>query len=143
MIAGFFAGNGRPFVQGQFIIPRLISGGPVDFLVDTGARATALHPVDAINFGLPFHLLKNPTTMDGLGGTGVYFEENAWVILHDDDYLYRFPITALIAQPNDDTKPLPSLLGRDVLNLLRMEYDRPDQIIQLFEETGEYAMLIE
>lgn len=48
MITGSFDGEGRPYVQGRLIISRFKVDGFIDFLMDTGADTTTLHPDDGI-----------------------------------------------------------------------------------------------
>ena len=61
MITGSFDGEGRPYVQGRLIISRFKVDGFIDFLMDTGADTTTLHPDDGIQLHVPFIRLRNRT----------------------------------------------------------------------------------
>ena len=46
MIAGWFDTRERPRIRARLIIRRFGVSGRIDFLVDTGATVTSLHPDD-------------------------------------------------------------------------------------------------
>ena len=71
MIVGRFE-RGRPFLRGDIWIPRFRLWVAVNFLVDTGADVTCLHPYDAIPANMPFDRLDNPTANRGIGGQSSY-----------------------------------------------------------------------
>ena len=83
VIAGYFEANGRPRVRGRLLLPRLGIVGGVNFLIDTGAVATALHPGDGVRLGCPFDDLVLPVPFEGVGGAHTYYRETA-VIAFDD-----------------------------------------------------------
>lgn len=123
MIAGYFSGDGSPYVWCQLIIPGLDVVGSVRFLVDTGSDATILHPDAGTRIGCPFDRLIRPEEFIGAGGTHVYYREPAFIAFHDDDSTPReFEIDLHIGKPHPVTNGLDSLLGRDVLNEMEMEY---------------------
>ena len=73
----------------------------------------------------PFDLLVRPVTLEGVGSTLTYYRETAQVILGERATGRPFPIEISIAKPDPPVNGLDSLLGRDILNRLRMEYDFP------------------
>ena len=125
MIAGYFDERGQPYVEGQVWIPRLNIDGWVDFLVDTGATATSLSPNDGDNLLAPASELANPARHRGIAGTRTYNREPAVILFFDGAQWRRFDVDLYVAPPDVDAAYLPSLLGRDVLNAVRMEYDFP------------------
>ena len=133
MIAGEFDGLGQPILRAGFLIPRFGISGLIDFLVDTGASHTCLHPDDGARIQIPFDELQNPDDVIGIGGTGSYYSETATVLLYDAERSHRFEVTLSIAKPQPPTRDnpnpvvneIPSLLGRDVLNRLRIDYHHP------------------
>ena len=68
MIVGEFDEQGRPYVQGRLIIPRLNVNRRITFLLDTGADKTCLHPRDASRARIPFEELGSPMESRGLVG---------------------------------------------------------------------------
>ncbi len=125
MIIGQFDERGRPFIEGRLLIPRLGLAGRVNFLVDTGASGMLLHPRDASDMDLPFGKLVNPVQRVGIGGAHTYYTESASILFLDSNEWRRFDVDLNIAPPNPDADRLPSLMGREVLNQMRMDYDFP------------------
>ena len=125
MIAGYFDERERPRVEGQVWVPRLNVVGWVNFLVDTGATATSLAPNDTRNLRVPVSELFNPVRQQGIAGTRTYYREPAVILFSDGTEWRRFDVELYIAPPDLGANYLPSLLGRDVLNTMRMEYDFP------------------
>ena len=124
MIAGYFTSDGLPWVGCDLLLPRFGLKAPVTFLVDTGSDTTILHPADGRTMRCPFDLLENPAEFIGVGGTLHYYFEPAVLSFDDSDGGTReFEIDISIAKPDPLTDGLDSLLGRDLLNQLRMEYD--------------------
>ena len=135
MIAGYFDERGRPYVEGLLRVPRLDVVGRVYFLVDTGATATSLSPNDGDNLLVPASELASPVRHRGIGGTRTYYREPAVILFLDGTEWRRFDIDLYIAPPDEGADYLPSLLGRDVLNAVRMVYDFPAGRLE-FEATA-------
>lgn len=125
MSAGYFDERGRPYVEGLVRVPRLNIVGRGYFLVDTGTIATSLSPNDGDNLLVPASELVSPVRHRGIGGTRTYYREPSVILFLDGAEWRRFDIDLYIAPPNEGTDYLPSLLGRDVLNTVRMAYDFP------------------
>ncbi len=135
MIAGYFDERGRPYVEGLLRVPRLDVVGRVYFLVDTGATATSLSPNDGDNLLVPASELASPVRHRGIGGTRTYYREPAVILFLDGTEWRRFDVDLYIGPPDQGADYLPSLLGRDVLNAVRMEYDFPAGRLE-FEATA-------
>ncbi len=131
MIIGHFTPTGLPHVKGRLVLPRLGVDGPVDFLVDTGAAASVLHPDDGIALSCPFDDLLLPMAFVGVGGTHTYYRETAVIQLDDSGTEIGLRLGLAVAKPHPAVNGLDSLLGRDVLNRLRMEYDFPQDRLEL------------
>ena len=140
MIAGGFDARGRPILRTRLLVPRFGIDDAVNFLVDTGAAGTSLHPFDAGLVGLPFDELREPFDLVGVGGRSAYYREPALIALAGSRGDHIFSITLTIAKPEppsaSNPRPvvnrLPSLLGRDVLNRMRMDYDFPAQRLRFY-----------
>ena len=123
MIYGFFKVDGHAYLRGYVYLPRLGVGEYVDFLVDTGADATILDPYDGRRFHLPFDELENPISVSGVGGEQIYYNEPADISFQGIDRIYRFRIILSVGKPSEETDDLESLLGLDILNRMRIDYD--------------------
>ena len=131
MITGYFSAHGLPYVTGQIFLPRFGVAGEAHFLVDTGAVATVLHPDDAVHLVCPFDQLVLPVTLEGVGSALPYYRETAVVTFDDGGAEVGFRLELAIAKPGSPAEGLDSLLGWDVLNRVRMEYDFPQNRLEL------------
>ena len=132
MIRGYFH-EGRPFSDGLLRVFSDQLGG-VRFLVDTGADNTTLHPVDYRAMGLRFASLDDfpEASPLGVGGRARYKRVPSHLFLrHDVGHFDRVRIDVLIARPDAWTRRLPSLLGRDVLDLYVLVVNRRHQRLTL------------
>ena len=123
MIAGHFTEEGHPIVRARVSLPRLGVADDVFFLVDTGSDTTILHPFDGRDMGCPFDRLENPASVSSISGAQTYYVEQAVVSFFDGDTRRDFRTAIYIARPLPELDEMDSLLGRDVLNRLGMEYD--------------------
>ena len=75
--------------------------------------------------------------MGGVGGEQDYYpEDGATIIFYGEDIVYTFTdIRVNIAKPAPSNRNLPSLLGNDVLGLLRMDYHRSAGLLRLYHST--------
>ena len=122
MITGYFAPDGSPYVRARVNLPQLGVVGAVNFLVDTGTDTTILHPTAAADLYCPFDELANPVDATSAGGPHTYYAETAVVSFYDGEARHDFRVTIHIGKPHPATDGLDSLLGRDVLNEMEMEY---------------------
>lgn len=131
MIVGRFTDDGLPYIGGFVTLLRLGVTGRVRFLVDT----SILHPDAAADLGCPFDLLDNPAEFISAGGVLLYYTEPAVLSFnHVDGGTAEFAIDVSVAKPDPVTDSLDSLLGRDLLNQVRMEYDFPRNHLALQQE---------
>lgn len=126
MIVGRFGNTtGRPYVSGRLLLPRIQASTNLSFLVDTGADRSTLMPTDAIKMGIDHNTLIDPTMVGGMGGDAACFQEIAVLVFDEPNrnltqYYY---ITMMIPEVHQDLMRMPSLLGRDILDRWRMNYD--------------------
>ena len=133
MIEGYFDSvYGRPYVQGRLYLPRLRVFGYVDFLVDTGADTSRLHPRDATVLGVNYGQLLAPggDPQLGIGGVEYPHKEEAVVIFQDGEILRPFETVISIAAPSPHNVRFPSLLGQDVIRHLKMVHDKPRGLLE-------------
>jgi hypothetical protein len=137
MIRGFFDPSYQPplatILIGLVLPHRAPTYVPVEFIIDTGASDTCLHPSDALDrlrfsdpelAGLP-RIARANRVLAGITGTAVYFAVPARYILAQDDGTPRVIDGEIqIAQPTSGNRLLPSVLGWDLLQHFRITLDR-------------------
>ena len=143
MIPGFFDPTQEwpvPYVRASLwlpeIEPRWVS---IDFLLDTGAGTTSLHPVDSVvKVGIPAADLIDPAKWDrhedhgGIGGRALYFVVPAfYAFLQSDGEWKRLQGEIRIAELTIGNSRLPSLLGWDLLQHFRIAADWANRTISL------------
>ena len=131
MISGYFDPYGAPYLEAHLSIERLGVDGYVQFLVDTGADSGALHPADGELLGCRFDLLAEHYSVSGVGGSLEYYPEEATITFEGDDGSYGFVVTLDIAKPDPSISELPSLIGRDILNEIRMNYHYSEETLHI------------
>lgn len=124
MIIGKIGRYDQPVIGGIVHLPRLGIRKRLEFLADTGATGTILHPRDAALLGVDFTQLKCAMPSRGVGGTASTFQENAQLLFRDNATLgwHEYWLPVRIAEPTDYNRGYPSLLGRDVLRYWRTVY---------------------
>ena len=123
MIISYIAPKSAPYVSGRIVIPRFRISRVVDFLLDTGADSTCLHPYDAQEIGVPFDLLRDEAYSGGVGGSALYYRERARLSFRDGSITSAYDIQLLIARPTTSNRTFPSLLGRDIINRWSVLYE--------------------
>lgn len=145
-IAGYFNPSHQepaPYVRASVYLPRLGVGDSINFLLDTGADATTLHPRDAGKLGVYAHSLGSASvSARGIGGPIQYAPEYAIVSFYDNaagDWR-DFRIQVYIASPESEHAigSLPSLLGRDILNRCRCTLDAAENSVALEPRRNSY-----
>ncbi len=131
--------RGRPYIQCRVVIPRLGVDLQMMILIDTGATVSCLHPLDARRAGISFTQLQGRTFSQGIGGSSPYLREAASLLFDDDSRTRIYQLNLRIAEPNDSSGTLPSLLGRDVINRWHMEYDPTYDSLQCTVRSADYT----
>ena len=142
MIHGFFGSDGHAYLRGNVYMPRFGIWGRVNFLVDTGADVTTLHPSDASNINCPFDELENPVEVGGIGGEQTYYDEPAIIVFYGTDRTYGFRTNLSVGKPSEETDDLESLLGLDILNRMRMDYDFRRKRLRLYEVSPDWQQVL-
>lgn len=123
-----------PYVQAHIYFPRLGVGGEVDFLIDTGADRTALHPWDAGYLGIDYRRLRRSglNYANGIGGTLGYYQEPGILVFREAHGQIRaYELDIQVSEKNNDLemRDLPSLLGRDFLNLCVFQMNKANNLV--------------
>ena len=109
--------------RGHFVVDGQINGGPVRFLVDTGATTVALSSADATRLGIDYRKGR-PATMGTANGMATAYALNLDTVRVGDIVLNN--VDAAVLEGN----PMPfALLGMSFLN--RMEMKREGQTMVL------------
>lgn len=124
------------YVRTYIYLPRLGISGSVDFLIDTGADRTALHPWDIDNLGISYRRLRRSTLTyaGGIGGELGYYRESGIVVFRESQsqtraYELDFHISERTNAPELDD--LPSLLGRNFLNYCDFRMNKPNNLVEI------------
>ncbi len=129
-----------PVVRVSVDLPGITSGFvALDFLLDTGATDTCLHPQDAIiRIGIDPAALATPRSWSqsasshGVGGVaGYYIQSAVYALRHDDGAWQQLDGEIWIAQPTATNAVLPSLLGWNVLQHFKITADWSSQRVVL------------
>lgn len=125
-----------PHVQAIVHLPRIGVSGVIDFLIDTGADNTCLHPGDITKLEIPYRRMRPSTRIltSGVGGSLNYYTEPGELIFRDQDGPMRvFTCLVHICQrtPSRAIQGLPSLLGRDLLNLCSFSTNKSNNQVLL------------
>lgn len=129
-IQGYYLSWSNPlsalYVHTTVRLSRLGIEGTVDFLIDTGADMTCLHPQDAGRLGISPDRAQQSVMSAGVGGTLQYYREEAILTFQDQDGSDLLFYCDIHISQDPAVDALPSLLGRDFLNRCRLLADNPE-----------------
>ena len=82
-------------------------------------------PADGLKMGIDYQSLENQTVVGGMGGAALCYQETAVLVFDEPnrDLTRYYFITLMIAQVHPNLMKMPPILGRDVLDRWRMNYD--------------------
>lgn len=138
-IKGHIANTGNTpslYVRAYVYLPRFKKGRIVDFLLDTGASRTALHPADWLPMASRRAKLTPVTSALGIGGSRQYaiepvmlffVEEGGRALLSSQDTI----LVALPIQEDFTSLRIPSLLGMDVIGQGSLQFAAGDNSVYL------------
>ena len=112
----------------------------MEFLLDTGADTTSVNAPDASDLNIPLGRLGVPTAIGGIGGRGYFSTEKALVAFEngaDDSRFSVYEIDLYIA--NSEVRSLPSLLGRNIINRWRIDYDPTNGVLECAVRSADSA----
>ena len=101
LYGSFGTHNGEPNLDAYLVLPQLGASGQVNFLVDTGAAITCLHPNDLLALGADLEAVRALPTLSvsGVGGSpNVY--QTPWYVAFGDatasmSTRFKFPYLTL------------------------------------------------
>jgi hypothetical protein len=97
-------------------------------------------PVDADRMGLDRSHLVHRASSLGIGGSAPGYNETAIIVFGDDELgeLYEFRVRAFIPDSTEDMREIDgSVLGRDVLDRVRLVYASYAQTVTLEVQTAD------
>jgi hypothetical protein len=130
----------RPLIRVMLYLPSISKNwAPVDFLLDTGASSSCVHPLDATTrIGISDASLRTPSlwalqrTSHGVGRSSADYVVPAYYALqHDDGTWATHREDLAIARPTTANQGIPSLLGWDILRHYRVVVDWSGNSIRL------------
>lgn len=128
-------GPEAPFLHSLVLLPRFRQYLEVDFLVDTGAESTTLGLRDIENAGLDDDDFRQRPirTLRGVGGERNFYLEPASMVFYGDGQRFTWARRVRIPQQSNavSAADLPSILGRDLLNLVDLRLNWPGGLITL------------
>lgn len=113
---------------------------PVDFVIDSGASVTCLHPADARGrLGLTMERYREleqvappDRSISGISGLVEYFVVPAqYLLVHEDGAVRRIDAHIRTAPPRPGDERIPSLIGWDILQHFRIVLDRRTGEVEL------------
>ncbi len=118
-----------PHVQALVRLPRLGKLALVDFLIDTGADNTCIHIGDVAKLEIDYRRLRKSSrsTAEGVGGSLDYYREPGFLVFNTTNgETQAMGLDIHICQRSDhpSIQGLPSLLGRDFLNLCNVTMNK-------------------
>lgn len=125
-----------PYVRAHVSFTRLNINDWIDFMVDSGANGVALHLDDVRRMKIPQDLLQETGRLQqslGIGGTQHYYSLPATLSFETASFPYiRCQLDINIVR-DDSQAPqgIPSLLGRDFLNLCDLHLNYPTGLVSL------------
>ena len=114
-----------PYIMVYVSFTRLGAQGFVEFLVDSGANGVYIHHADVEKMDIPPGSLQENSLVEasGLAGHEKYYTETG-LLSFGEDFRFRHQLRMFIARENSNTpESIPSLLGRDFLNLCDVRLD--------------------
>mgnify|MGYP001589979239 CR=1 FL=1 len=137
MIRGYVA-VASPFVPLRVSFQRIQTRFPytdLQFLLDTGAAVSVIHPVDAKSIGLELDEEFSAIPMEinaGIGGGARYLREMSWLeFTQADGALSRYRFALRIAVPDAANAVLPSILGMDFIQHFRLTVSVREERVEL------------
>ena len=122
-----------PFVTAYVSFTRLGAQGWVEFLVDSGANGVYLHLADAQRIRITRDSLRQSSLQEsfGIAGSEKYFTEPGLLSFGEEIHV-RHHLNIYIARGESATpESVPSLLGRDFLNLCDLRLDYATDLVSL------------
>jgi hypothetical protein len=121
-----YLGTPAPMLSVDVSLAFTRTTGAVEFLIDSGASRTVIHPSDAASLGVDLaSLAPTPHSVGrGTGGVSSYREEPASLrFASESGPTPALDVPIWIALPGSGGQLLPSLLGRDVLSFFTVTLD--------------------
>ena len=142
-VRGWFRGAARrPYIEARLLLPRFNVAIDIPLLVDTGADTTTIHWSDRQLLRTPDGrpLAADATFQDGVEATGIagarvqYGSEDAALVFDTEEGGRLLARVRVHIELGRSTRRVPSLLGRDLLSELRLDFNMPaDDLVLAWE----------
>jgi len=123
-----------PYVRAILHLPAFNRRIVIQFLIDTGADATTIHPQDSLRLLAPAEIkaLGGAIPFGGAGaGKSHHPSESELIFMRTNGTLEAIALRVYIAEPGAHNMRLESLLGRDVLDRFVMMFDQNQRTVVL------------
>ena len=133
-VRGFFDdGHRRPYVEARVLLPRLGVSARIPLLVDTGADSTAIHwrdrewleAADGRPLAEDATFAEQSESVGIAGSRSVYGREPALLTFDTEDGARVLAVVSVNIELKPSALAVPSLLGRDVLSEVRLDFNMP------------------
>jgi hypothetical protein len=134
----FLGPSSSPFLEGRLTLPRLGISNGVLFCIDTGADESVLMPRDARRLRVDADQLTVGGTGSGIGGDVRLYREHAVLEFTDPGVVrYVYDLRLNILTEARSLHVMPSLLGRDIINRWRIDYNPPEATLEIFPASAD------
>jgi hypothetical protein len=119
--------SGRPYLEAKIAVPHQNVWRFCPLIIDTGAERSVLMPIDTRLMGLDARKLGQRAYSEGIGGHCDGYDVLAFIVLLDEETgtLHNFNVRLFVPDDSPDLYSIDSsILGRDVLDRVRLVYDK-------------------
>ncbi|MDE2900135.1 MAG: aspartyl protease family protein [Chloroflexota bacterium] len=127
-------------LEGTLILPQLQFQRQTNFLVDTGATSSSVHPHVFEDLGIDLQaIMALPTSpIWGIGGSITVYNAHGFLAFQDSDNAYLYEVAISIYDPKNPPD-VPSVIGRDILERWRMVYAKAHGVLEFDVLDADYT----
>ena len=140
-IYGHFKTSEAAYVDATLLLPELELKSGIEFLIDTGAARTVIMEKDSEKLAIDYNKLSKSTIgLIGIGGViETYEAKNAslhFIVKTGEEHAINIDRLRIARIPKRGPMipSMPSIIGRDILNKYKLEYDRRNDSVFITDE---------